>query len=721
MLTVSVGQSEDLDTRTAIRTAIRHCARKLKGSRPQAGLVFSGTDFDHRLLLAETLNQFPDIKLIGCTTGGEFSSDFGFSDDSVNLVMFQSDRIFIGAGHGRHLSLNPEAAIEAAVNQARRGLEGRPCFCLVFPDGLTGSPSAAIKALNDRLGPDCPVFGGVPSRQYEEERSTLQFFRSEILTDAVVLLLFSGDLRFAFSISNSWRPIGTRTTVTQASGQAVQRIGNMPALDFYRSYLGQHRFPAPEFPLAVYEDDHEHFFIRSPADYNDEDGSIVFSGPIGQGRMVQLTEATRNRILADTQNAITAVNMHLTPDWQPALTLAFSCATRKQLLGTRTPEELQILKQQLPADLPIFGFYCFGELAPLNYRRDSLLHNCTLVTVMIGTPLAAPQKSALAPPALHLTAPEGSTDVPVTELDHLRRENLFLQKKLRRSEYYRARLEVNKDLNDALLRKINREMQRAHLEIKRKNQLVRQSLALANEIQLNLLPQTIPPLEHFDIAARSIYCSETGGDYYDLIHLPEEKDPHLAVVVGDVTGHGIEAALLMTTARALLRSRAYQPGSLSQVIGDVNWHLTRDLHESGHFMTLYYLVLDPSRCRIQWVRAGHDPAIHYDIKTDTFTELRGPGLALGVDLNWHYQENEQQGLDGAQILFMGTDGIWETHNRKGNMFGKQPILDIIRSNARASADEIVNTVIDDLNRFRGNNEPEDDVTLIVIKCKNGHH
>ena len=328
--------------------------------------------------------------------------------------------------------------------------------------------------------------------------------------------------------------------------------------------------------------------------------------------------------------------------------------------------------------------------------------------------------------ALHVQTPvpsaasrPSSAEVPVEDdIDRLRRENLFLAKKLERSEYYRKRLEVNKELNDALLREINREMQRAHREIKRKNQLLKESLALANEIQLKLLPQDQPLLEHFDIAAQSIYCSETGGDYYDFIHLPDENDPHLAVVVGDVTGHGIEAALLMTTARALLRSRALQPGSLSQVINDVNWHLTRDLYGSGRFMTLYYLVLDPVQCRIQWVRAGHDPAIHYDIESDTFKELRGPGLALGVDSSWDYQQNEKKGLEGPQIVFLGTDGIWETHNRKGRMFGKKPIEDIIRHNAHQSADVIVHTVIDELSDYRGGHEPEDDVTLLVVKCNN---
>ena len=197
-------------------------------------------------------------------------------------------------------------------------------------------------------------------------------------------------------------------------------------------------------------------------------------------------------------------------------------------------------------------------------------------------------------------------------------------------------MERNKDLSDALLKKINRDMKRAHREIKRKNSLLRKSLALANEIQLNLLPQHDPVDEYLDVTGRSIYCSATGGDYYDYIRFPKIAGHRLDVVVGDVTGHGIEAALLMTTARAFLRARTFQPGSLAQVVTDVNRHLTADLYETGRFMTLFYLTIDPAADRLGWVRAGHDPAIIFDPGNRAFPRAarrrdsvgRRPELAL---------------------------------------------------------------------------------------------
>jgi sigma-B regulation protein RsbU (phosphoserine phosphatase) len=120
---------------------------------------------------------------------------------------------------------------------------------------------------------------------------------------------------------------------------------------------------------------------------------------------------------------------------------------------------------------------------------------------------------------------------------------------------------------------------------------------------------------------------------------------------------------------------------------------------------------------MQWVRAGHDPAIFYNPTTDTFYELQGHGVALGVNESWKYGENEKTGLAEGQIILIGTDGIWETKNAQEQMFGKDPIFEIIRQNSKARADEIMQAVISALNRFRGGLTPEDDVTLMVIKIE----
>ena len=243
----------------------------------------------------------------------------------------------------------------------------------------------------------------------------------------------------------------------------------------------------------------------------------------------------------------------------------------------------------------------------------------------------------------------------------------------------------------------------------------KKALALAGEVQKSLLPQSEPQVQGLDIAGRNISCEEIGGDYFDFLWRQEYPDAYFSVIVGDITGHGVDAALLMTAARAFLRMRASQSGSISQIVTEMNRHLAQDVLDTGRFMTLFYLTLDPQENQIGWVRAGHDPAIIYDPARDTFEELMGNGIALGVDENFTYPENHKTGLAEGQIIAVGTDGIWETCNQDGEMFGKERFREIIRRDANHGARDILNAVYDELNEFTKGLKAEDDITLVIVK------
>ncbi|MCH7813910.1 MAG: SpoIIE family protein phosphatase, partial [Planctomycetes bacterium] len=243
---------------------------------------------------------------------------------------------------------------------------------------------------------------------------------------------------------------------------------------------------------------------------------------------------------------------------------------------------------------------------------------------------------------------------------------------------------------------------------------MRQSLALAMEVQQHLLPHGPPQIEGLDIAGESIYCDETGGDYYDFLDLSELEPGQLGVAIGDVTGHGIAAAMMMTTGRALLRSRANQTGNLATLMNDLNRYLAADMSR-GRFMTLFYMVIGPGARQVRWASAGHDPAICYDPGSDAFTELPGSDLPLGIDGDWQYSEHGPVELTSGQILLLGTDGIWESRNPQGCFFGKDALREIIRRHADRPAKEISNAVTATLAEFRKDRAQEDDVTLVVVK------
>jgi sigma-B regulation protein RsbU (phosphoserine phosphatase) len=120
---------------------------------------------------------------------------------------------------------------------------------------------------------------------------------------------------------------------------------------------------------------------------------------------------------------------------------------------------------------------------------------------------------------------------------------------------------------------------------------------------------------------------------------------------------------------------------------------------------------------MNWVRAGHEPAVLYDPATDRFEELTGKGIALGIEDNWQYVEKKHADLAAGQIILLSTDGIWEARNPQDEMFGKQAIYDILRKNSKATAAKIRDAILAEVNQFQQGVEPADDITLVIIKIK----
>ncbi len=244
---------------------------------------------------------------------------------------------------------------------------------------------------------------------------------------------------------------------------------------------------------------------------------------------------------------------------------------------------------------------------------------------------------------------------------------------------------------------------------------LRQALDLAQEVQRSFLPGMAPQIAGLDIAGQSLYCEQTGGDYYDYLPLAEPGRGQVVAAVGDGVGHGISAALLMTTVRGFLRGRFITDGRLSSIVTDINRLLCRDTTDSASFMTLFLMALDRNAGELRWVRAGHDPAIVYDPSTDTFDQLKGAGLALGFDESCTYEENCRSNLKTGQVILIGTDGIWETENDAGERFGKERVRAIMRQTAHLGSKAILKAVTAALADFRGDTPQSDDVTLVVVK------
>lgn len=238
-----------------------------------------------------------------------------------------------------------------------------------------------------------------------------------------------------------------------------------------------------------------------------------------------------------------------------------------------------------------------------------------------------------------------------------------------------------------------------------------QSLQVAHEIQQLLLPAAAPQISGFEIAGRTCYCDETGGDYFDYIPIDSRR---LAVVVGDITGHGIGPALLMAAARGVLRcqtTRGLEPGGL---LSDLNRHLVQDTADDL-FMTLFYGILDTASREFCWVSAGHGPAFHYHRQSGRFEELPSTGIPLGILASAEFRSNGPVTVAPGDLLLIGTDGIWETQGPDGSMFGIERLHRVVAAMAGKTAEEILDAVMDAVNRFRDLTPQADDLTLLVVR------
>jgi hypothetical protein len=379
MLKAAVGHSNDPDSLEAIEEVIAQCKQVLGEDIPQAGLLFASTDFDHQFILNYINQVFPGIELIGGTSDGEVSSILEFQQDSLALVLFYSDTIEFKAAVGRQVSTAPMKIAAQAAIDAQGGMTLAPRLCLTVPESLTTNASEILQGLTAALG-KTPICGGMAADDFQMQ-ATRQFYKTEVLRDAVPLLLLGGEVKFSTGFASGWKPMGQSATVTKVKGNIIYEIDDQPALEFYRYYFDEFK-PDYAYPLAVFPPGETGFFLRAILSHNAEEGSIQAAGHIPLNAKVQITDATIKDVIAASQASFgQALDRY--PGREPTAALLFSCTWRRLVMGSRTNEEFQVITEKLKQQIPTCGFYAFGEIAPLG-KGKSFLHNTTFVTLLLG-------------------------------------------------------------------------------------------------------------------------------------------------------------------------------------------------------------------------------------------------------------------------------------------------------------------------------------------------
>ena len=237
-----------------------------------------------------------------------------------------------------------------------------------------------------------------------------------------------------------------------------------------------------------------------------------------------------------------------------------------------------------------------------------------------------------------------------------------------------------------------------------------QDLEMAREIQNNLLPKESPRIPGFDVAGCSHAAREVGGDYFDFIELGDNR---WNIALGDVSGKGIAAALLMSNLQATLRNQALTNLTLVDSISKTNRFLYLNT-EANQFATLFCSVLDATGKTFTYVNAGHNYPFLLNQKGE-FKELQTGGLILGLMPEFLFQE-ETVGLQPGEMVVIYSDGVTEAENEIEDQFGEKRLQEIIRQNKSLSSGQLLSTICDAVAEFSGPKKQNDDITLVIIKA-----
>lgn len=341
--------------------------------------------------------------------------------------------------------------------------------------------------------------------------------------------------------------------------------------------------------------------------------------------------------------------------------------------------------------LTIFGpGDCFGEMALLDpkYSRSASVRARTAVSLL---------------------------EIKRSDFDAMLRVQPSLAYDMARMLSQRLRDTDNATIRD--LQEKNRELAKAYEDLKTAQALViekeklERELEVAREIQLSLLPRSLPRRTGFDFGALMEPARAVGGDFFDFIPLDEER---MGIAVGDVSGKGVPAALFMAVTRSLIRAEAREADSPRAVLRGLNEHLL-EMNDAEMFVTVLYGILNITTRCFNYGRAGHELPVVCDEGGNTWTPCCGRGEPLAVIPDPGIDENTIQ-LTPGQILLLYTDGMTDAFDEQGMSFGIKRLHESLGTCCRLSAQEICDRLLDMVMTHQCMVPQHDDVTLVAIRA-----
>jgi serine phosphatase RsbU (regulator of sigma subunit)/pSer/pThr/pTyr-binding forkhead associated (FHA) protein len=250
------------------------------------------------------------------------------------------------------------------------------------------------------------------------------------------------------------------------------------------------------------------------------------------------------------------------------------------------------------------------------------------------------------------------------------------------------------------------------LEVQQEQKRLANELAVASEIQLRLHPASPPAIPGYEMIGVSFPCYEVGGDYFDFI---QKRDGRLVVALGDVSGKGTGAALLMSSVHAAVRAQSTTRLSATEIVGEINQYIY-DNTPTNRYVTMFYSELDPRTHQLTYVNAGHNPPLLVRANGDV-TPLDIGGFPVGIMSFGEYREGWVE-LAPGDVLVIYSDGVTESQDEEGEEFGESRLIEIVQKNRGRTPAGLRDRIDEALAKFVGKAKSVDDLTLVIVKRKN---
>ncbi|AVM73524.1 FIST signal transduction protein [Magnetospirillum gryphiswaldense] len=358
----------------------------LRALQPDLVLIFAALGHLQSPDAFDVLRQaFPAALLAGCSTAGEITNQ-GMSDNTAVVTAVKFDRTRVKAATGRVTAMDQSDAIGAKLGAELAAPDLRAV--LVFGKGVGINGSALISGLIDKVGVSVPVSGGLAG-DGGAFTGTLTVTPDGMDADGVVAIgLYGDDVRVSHGSFGGWQPFGPPRKVTKSEGNILYRLDDQPALDLYKEYLGEYAKDLPAsgllFPFEMLDADHRSIgLIRTILGVDEQAGSLILAGDIDGEGYLRLMHANNEGLIDGAETAARLARDGL-GGANGGLGILVSCVGRKLVMGDAVDEEVEVVSHVLGRQLPLTGFYSYGEIAPFSSTTECKLHNQTMTVTFIA-------------------------------------------------------------------------------------------------------------------------------------------------------------------------------------------------------------------------------------------------------------------------------------------------------------------------------------------------